>query len=189
MNDSTPKKPKTAVKPLRLTRDMRSAFVAAVMADVPEIDYEERIRAAVNKAHAAALPEPIKKLLQDIALAPFVKVEHVTINRNDGLPFGACVSFSMPAPSHEWLDEVAVAAAEPHIKGWQEQEQRQRELRNKLQAVADVCSTTTKLAEAFPEFARYLPQTEAEGTRNLPALANVVAEFTKAGWPNGRIAE
>lgn len=176
---------KTVVKPARLTNDMRLSFVAAVMADVPKIDYEERIRDAVNKAHNAALPGAVKKMLNDPEHSGYVRIGHATLNGHDGLPSGHYLSFNLPAPSDEWLDKLAVSVAEPITKEWCEQEFRLSGLRKKLRTVADSCSTTTKLAEAFPEFARYLPQTDAEATRNLPALANVVADFVKAGWPKG----
>lgn len=181
--------PKTVVKPARLTNDMRLSFVAAVMADVPKVDYEQRIRDAVNKAHNAALPGAVKKMLNDPEHSDYVKIGRVTLNdRLAGLPSGNYLSFSLPAPSDEWLKKLAVSVVEPIAKDWVEQEGRLYGLRQKLRTVADSCSTTTKLAEAFPEFARYLPQTDAEGTRNLPALANVVADFVKAGWPKGKRA-
>lgn len=37
----------------RLTNDMRNAFIAKVMEDVPQVDYEQKIRDAVNKAALA----------------------------------------------------------------------------------------------------------------------------------------
>ena len=42
--------------------------------------------------------------------------------------------------------------------------------------------TVDKFFEAFPEFEKYLPS-EAQPTKNLPALANVVADLSKLGWP------
>ncbi len=85
--------PKTIVKPARLTQDMRKTFVAAVMADVPRVDHETRIRDAVNKAHAAALPAPVKKLLADPALAEFIQTKGETINSSNGAPSGHFISF------------------------------------------------------------------------------------------------
>ena len=182
------KTPKTVVKPARLTNDMRLTFVSAVMADVPKIDHETRVRDAVNKAHAAALPHPVKKLLADPELAGFVGVRSETLNSTNGLPSNHYMSFQLAAPTDKWLEKVVADAAEPLLKEWRDETERLKELKTKLHAVANSCSTTTKLAEAFPEFARYLPQTEAEGTRNLPALTNVVADFVKAGWPKSKQA-
>lgn len=180
------KTPKTVTKHARLTMDMRRSFVSAVMADVPSVDHEQRIRDAVNKAHAAALPPAVKKMLADPALADFISTKGETLNSNHGAPCGEYISFRLAAPSDTWLEKIVADAAGPLLKEWRDETERQKALRSKLRAVADSCTTTTKLAEAFPEFARYLPQTEAEGTRNLPALANVVDEFVKAGWPKGK---
>ncbi len=51
-----------------------------------------------------------------------------------------------------------------------------------LRGVVEGCNTVKQLKEALPEFAKYAPHEEAT-SKNLPALANVVAEFSKAGWP------
>jgi hypothetical protein len=46
------------------------------------------------------------------------------------------------------------------------------------------CTTLAALKKTFPEFEKYYP-TEEQPTKNLPALANVVADLTKLGWPKG----
>lgn len=182
------KPPKTIVKPSRLTNDMRETFIEAVMVDVPAIDFKERIRDAVNKAHQAALPLAVKKMLADPALCDYVKVCSITLNWHDDLPHGEYISFRLPALSEEALETEIKKIVEPFLKEWNDQMQAHKDLRDKLRTVAYSCTTTTALAEAFPEFAQYLPQTPAEGTRNLPALANVVSDFVKAGWPKGKKA-
>lgn len=169
----------------RLTNDVRTAFVAGVMADVPSVDYQAKIRSAVNKAATAALPSAIKKILADEELAKFITIRGFTLNRHFGVPNGEYLSFRLPAPSDEWLEKIATAQAEPFIKQWVEQDARYHDLRNKLQTIAHHCTTIKQLSEAFPEFAKYLPRDDATATRNLPALANVVSEFVKAGWPKG----
>jgi hypothetical protein len=51
--------------------------------------------------------------------------------------------------------------------------------------VAEGASTRKALVAALPEFEKYLPAEVEAPVRSLPAIANVVAEFTKAGWPKG----
>lgn len=177
---------KTIVKPARLTKEMRKTFIGAVMADVPAKDYETIIRDAVNKAHRAAVPPTVAKL---IAASPeWARLDSYVINHhNDGLPYGRSMTFYLNAPRDStWLRDVVHSVADPLIKEWVKQVEARQDLERKLHGVAESCNTTTQLAEAFPEFARYLPQTQAEATRNLPALANVVADFTAAGWPKGK---
>jgi hypothetical protein len=57
-------------------------------------------------------------------------------------------------------------------------------LRSKLKGAAYACTTTKQLRELLPEFDKYLPEEVAASARSLPVVANIVAEFTKAGWPS-----
>jgi hypothetical protein len=59
-------------------------------------------------------------------------------------------------------------------------------LSQRLRAVAYSVSTRKALAEALPEFAKYLPADEAEAMRTVPVIANVVADFVRAGWPKDK---
>lgn len=63
----------------RLTNDVRDTFTAGVMADVPTVDYEAKIRNAVNKAAHAALPASIKKLIADDDTVGYVAQRGVTL--------------------------------------------------------------------------------------------------------------
>jgi hypothetical protein len=174
------------MKPTRLNNDMREAFIEAVMADVPEIDYAEKIRSAVNKAAHAALPPAVKKLLAAEDTARFVNTCGTTLNKYDGLPEGYYVSFRLPAENSDALDKIANEHAKPFAAAWTEQIEARETLRAKLSAVARHCTTRKQLAEAFPEFERYLPADETAAIQNLPALANVVSDFVKAGWPKDK---
>ena len=59
-------------------------------------------------------------------------------------------------------------------------------LAEKLRAVAYSVTTRKALAAALPEFEKYLPPDDAAAIRTLPVVANVVADFVKAGWPKGK---
>lgn len=170
----------------RLNNDMRDAFIDAVMDDVPKVDYEEKIRDAVNKAAHAALPAAVKKLLASEDTAGFVNIESVAFNRHDNIPDGLYVSFRLPASSDKSLRELALGATEELRKAWSEQHASRNSLIKKIRSVAYHCNTRKQLAEAFPEFERYLPADESTAMQNLPALANVVSDFVKAGWPKDK---
>lgn len=60
-----------------------------------------------------------------------------------------------------------------------------KDLSNKLRAAAKAHSSVKALRAAMPEFAKYLPEADKAPDRSLPVVANVVSEFTKAGWPKG----
>ena len=40
----------------------------------------------------------------------------------------------------------------------------------------------------LPEFEKYLPADEQKALRSVPVVANLVADFTKAGWPKDKAA-
>jgi hypothetical protein len=60
------------------------------------------------------------------------------------------------------------------------------DLQEKLESVAKSCTTRKQLAELLPEFEKYLPDNAPAASRAVPAIANLVTEFTKAGWPKAK---
>jgi hypothetical protein len=83
---------------------------------------------------------------------------------------------------------IAGDVAEKDIKAICEPYKAEDETRYKaersLAGVVEACSTLKQLKERLPEFTKYYPTEEAP-TANLPALANVVADLSKLGWPKG----
>ena len=173
---------------MRLTNFLRDAFVRAVMHDVPSTNYEEQ-------AH---------KLARDQVRAMFKK-EFPTIDYdkacdsewfNSGsinMPYGIhgihikCMTCwnMLKDEGKVWpkLEELGVKK--------KEQEKKLSELESRLKGVAYACTTRKQLEEALPEFSAYLPEEEAKAAKTLPAVANVLSEFVKAGWPKqnaGKIA-
>lgn len=169
----------------KLTNDMRNTFINRVMADVPSVDYETKIRDAVNKAAVKALPKQVQALYANESTRRFVNTVRTYVGRQESIP--ESMSFcDLPAGSEDELRELATGIANQFGPAWAAQKQIQNDLRTKLRSVAYHCTTVKALADAFPEFARYLPKDEIEATRNLPALANVVTDFMKAGWPKDK---
>ena len=171
---------------MRLTNYMRDAFITAAMQDVPMINYNEQAEKLAR--------EHLKKRFE--ALFPGID------------PNG---------PANSWLEKCSVSlpgslqniyavaptyrVLETDLKIWPKlqeiahkysvQEKERLELRNKLKGVAYSCTTRKALADALPEFEKYLPEDEAKAIRSLPVVTNVVSDFVKAGWPKqnaGKIA-
>lgn len=67
-----------------------------------------------------------------------------------------------------------------------EQKKKRQELESRLRSVAYSCSTLKQLNAALPEFEKYMPSDKEALAQNLPALANVVADFIAAGWPKDK---
>lgn len=172
-------------KNIRLTNDMRDTFIDKVMADVPRVDYSSKVNDAAQAVARLDLPAAIAKLHKNHETAAYITMLTIHFRDRDGAPAGEFVGVSVPGANHDKVKAVILKEIAPILKAWTEQVKTHTDLRRNLRAVAYHCTTHAQLAEAFPEFARYLPQTNHDATRNLPALANVVNDFVKAGWPKG----
>lgn len=171
---------------MRLTNTIRDAFVRAAMQDVPEVDYSESIRKAAVAAAVKALPPAVRKVYDDEKTRPYLETTY--------LRYGM-TSVSVPGRDARWneddsqlpritkADDAALNALAGSAK---EQESTRNELERKLRSAAYAVTTRAALVEMLPEFEKYLPADEAAANRTLPVIANIVADFTKAGWPKGK---
>lgn len=159
---------------MRLTTSIRDAFVDAAMADVPEVDYRQQMRALALQAVVSGMPAKMRAVWDDPVLSQYLMTEWTRITD--------CV--------HEDLPEYpgvknALATVQQQIdalhKLHHEQAKAHEELASMLRGAANGCNTTKQLAEALPAFAKYLPA-ENGTTPNLPALTGIVDKFVAAGW-------
>lgn len=161
---------------MRLTNVMREAFVRAAMQDVPAEDYENKIRDSVN----AEIAEKKKALgldaIDDERLTyRYGYLENVRFAANGLTDREVAAIKNLPKMAEFGRSKCA-------------QEKRLKDLRDKLTGAINACTTRKQAAEALPEFEKYLPADEPKDLRSLPALANVAADFVKAGWPKGQKA-
>lgn len=165
---------------MRLTNTMRDAFVLAAMNDVPKVDYQEEAE-KIAKDHLDLMFKQTfpgldrKELELSGWLTGSVRVE---------LP-GSLDSVYTQAPSYGVLrreTEVWKKLNEIAIKH-NEQRTKLLALRSNLKAVASSVTTRNALLAALPEFEKYLPADERQAIKTLPAVANIVSDFVKAGWP------
>lgn len=157
---------------MRLTETLREAFVRAAMADVPSVDYDTQIADKARRMSIANMPE----WLQD-ACAKHKELLGYLRTVSD---WDSGASFFTAGP--RTAENTAELRELRRLANRQKDDR--RALSNKLESVAAACNTTKQLADALPEFAKYLPKENA-ADRSVPAVANVVAEFVKAGWPKG----
>lgn len=164
---------------MRLTNYIRDAFVNAAMQDVPSTDYQEQAnkiaRTEVKRMFDSAFPNVDVNKVTDwiqggtIAMPGALYDMHVTTR----------TSYYMLREKSpkvwEKLNEISVKL--------KEQSDARDVLSRKIRGAASACNTTKQLREMLPEFEKYLPEEEAVGPRTLPVVANIVADFTKAGWP------
>jgi hypothetical protein len=159
---------------MRLTNTMREAFVRAAMRDVPSVDYENKIRDAIN----AEITKKKKALGLDKVDESRLSYNYVGI---EGVRFAA-----NGLKDSELKDLKALPKLAEMAKAKGEQEKSLKALRDKLTGAINACTTRKQAAEALPEFEKYLPADDPKALRSLPALANVAADFVKAGWPKGQ---
>ena len=171
---------------MKLTKDIRRAFVRAALADVPSVDYREEIRAIALADAIEALPVVVRKVWDNPKTRPFIKMNYHYYHG---------VSVCIPTAREEWSREDSTHKLTPENQAKVDklaeldkaQSTLHENLRRKLETAAEACTTRKALVDLLPEFEKYLPVDEARAIKeNLPAVANVVAEFAKAGWPKGK---
>jgi hypothetical protein len=161
---------------MRLTKLIRQSFVRAAMNDVPSIDYDEQCRKLLVDCVVSQMPPEMLKAYQKY---PSMFATHGEYFHRVGYVYFPCSSAIKPKPE-------TMKAVTALMDKASEQGQKKRELQQKLEAAAESVTTRKALAALLPEFEKYLPA-EAEGAnRQVPAIANLVADFTKAGWPKGQ---
>lgn len=166
---------------MRLTNYQRDAFITNVMNDVPSIDYDEQIRTTVVEHFVSLLPPKVRAVWDDKKARGYLTTAHSYAGR-----VGATVPYYC-RHTESADDERARAAAAHLCEARKAQLETRTALRSSLHGVAYSVTTRKALAEKLPEFEKYLPP-EAETSTNLPALANVLTDFIKAGWPKEKVA-
>lgn len=161
---------------IKLTKYLRDAFIKAVMADVPKIDYDEQIRQVVVEHYAAKLPPAIRAVWDNPATRPYVKLGHGSFY---------WVTVYAPSQENELPHDLELAARINDISALQS---KQTEVRSALAAglhsVVYGCKTYKALHAALPEFEKYFPK-EQPKVEYPVAVTNVVTDFMRAGWPKG----
>ena len=160
---------------MRLTNYMRDAFISAAMHDVPQEDFEDQIQTLLVKAAISCLPPKVRAFYDDPATRDFVCQTR--------LPCGFKYAY-VPG-----LGTLPEGTQEKYIKlkeKQKEQDTRLHGLRRQLRGVAYSARTRKALVALLPEFEKYLPADEQAAIKTLPAIANIVSDFTKAGWPKGK---
>lgn len=167
---------------MKLTNYMRDAFVRSAMNDVPKVEYDEQIRALAMKTALAALPAKVQAVWKDPDLKHHLETTYIHFRF-------AGVSLQIPGAvgdgaARKHVEEACAPLTNKAIA----QTKAHDELERRLRAVAYGVTTRKALADALPEFVKYLPADEPAAIRTLPAIANVVSDFVKAGWPKEKRA-
>lgn len=171
---------------MKLTNTLRDAYIASALSDVPSVNHDEEIRKLVVADFVDRLPPKVRKVWEDSSTRHYIKTDYgswggvsVTVPHPETISYNRC-----PSLSPETKARVDALKAERDACS-----KVRSELTQKLKSAAYGCTTRKQLAELLPEFEKYLPADEAKAIRqNLPAVANLVADFAKAGWPKSKSA-
>lgn len=169
---------------MKLTNYLRTAFVSAVMQDVPVQDFDEQIDKVRVEAVAKELPEKLRAAWLDPLLRCYFETHGLNVHCGFyvQVPSPLDVYSSDDDPTHPSyrIRNALLPLAEQRA----EARKVRQELENKLHAVVAGCNTRKQLVEALPEFEKYAPK-ETEKLAGLPAVSGVVADLVAAGWPKG----
>jgi len=168
---------------MRLTKYIREAFVRSAMSDVPKIDFDAQAEKLVRDTIKSLMPEQIKKAVSDADCKEWINTEYTATPSQ----FSSYSNFAPRHSNYIIRDKAPQIWAELEVlsKLKKEQGSKLNDLERKLSGCADSVTTRKALATLLPEFEKYLPADEPSAIKTLPAVANVVADFTNAGWPKG----
>lgn len=152
---------------MKLTKSSKQAIVSAIMYDVPKYvpNFEEGVRKLQEEVVKAMSPE-VRKLYD-------IKPNALATEYVHGYTCGFDSTFTIIAGDVD---------LEPILEPYRKAHDERQAVRIKIKGIVEGCSTTAQLRKLLPEFDKYIP-TDAEPAKNLPAVANVVADLTKMGWP------
>lgn len=153
---------------MKLNKLIKQSIVRAIIQDLPPIDAQARAFAITDAIVKAMSPE-VRKLFKT----------HPAALRKDTVRYSS--------PFRSWGHDITVGDVTAEqikkiIEPYEKQEKARAQAENKLRHAFEGINTLKQALTTFPEFTKYYP-TEAEPTKNLPALANVMADLSKLGWP------
>ena len=161
---------------MKIDKYVRQSIVRAIMADVPKPDKTKR-RAELQAAIVKAMSPEVRKVFKTTPGA--LKTQY----------FGDLVY-----DSHGWstrdlvVGDVTSAKLDELSKPYKDEDEAIYAANSKLAGAIEGCTTRKSLMTRLPEFEAYFPAEEAPLSKSVPALANMVADLSKLGWPKGKTA-
>jgi len=156
---------------MKLNKYDKQAIVKAIMADVPKPDKVKR-RAEIQAAIVKAMSPTVRKVFKESPQA--LREYHV---HGDLTYDGDWKSRTVV------VGDVTNDVLEAILKPYMDKDEAIYAAHIKLRNAVDSCTTRKALMDRLPEFEKYFPAEGAPISKNLPALANVVADLSKLGWP------
>lgn len=173
---------------MKLTIAHKEAFIDSVMSDVPKINFDNQYNKVVKDDMLKNAPPKIKAVLEDKEL------KHILLTGNNSVAplskkrdneYYSAYQVEIYAvtcyPSFK-LSGGASQAADAIMEGAIAQYVARSKLADDTRSAIQSCNTLAQAHKLLPEFGKYLP-VQTSPTQMLPAIANLAADLTKAGWP------
>ena len=157
---------------MKLNKYQKAAIISNIMGDVPKVDvaaHRKEIQAAVVKEMSPAVRKVYKE-------CPDALRKEYRSDLYDGVSWDS---------RYVIIGDVTEARLDELMKPLSDAIVARDDVCRKLRGVVESCTTLKKLEELLPEFKAYFPTEEAP-TKNLPAVANLVTDMMKLGWPKGK---
>ena len=155
----------------RINKYEKESIVRAIMADVPTPDKAKR-KAELQADIVKAMSPECRKVYKSMPDA--LRTYHLGDIIYDG-NWSSRDIIRGDVPT-EKIDEMC--------KKYIAEDRAITDAKRALKGAIEACSTYKQLMTRLPEFEKYYPKPDAKSS-NLPALANVVADLSKLGWPKG----
>lgn len=154
---------------MRLDKYTKKAIHRAIMADVPKLfTNDEAAKQEIQEALVKAMSPLARKLYKQNPAA--LAKRHFS-----SWDYGFRSSVDLIVGD---ADSAAV------LKPYKDAHDRRSSVGERIESVIEGCSTLKQLKALLPEFEKYMPS-ETAPSKNLPAVANIVSDLTKLGWPKG----
>lgn len=170
---------------MKLTKYDRDAFVLAAMEDVPKVDYDKQAQTLVLDHLKKVLPTDLQN-----AIAKYPEwFDAQTIQ----MP-GCLQNFATRMCNNGYTDRYLnqwpelKTQLEELSKAKKAQDDKRGALSAQLRGAILNCNTLKQAKEVLPEFVKYLPE-DRDGDkkcRQMPVIANLVADLLNAGWPKDK---
>lgn len=164
----------------RLVNEQRSRIRRAILAEVPKVDYAEKIKRKATSLAVANLPPAAKRLWEDTALRGLLDTDGCYFGYSEGRR-NYVASCSLPGfesyhhtiqTDPEIVELCRLAEAQDDVFN-----KLDAELRNNLASV----NTHEAFVERWPELARFLPDGSEAKVANLPATTALIDGLRAAG--------
>jgi hypothetical protein len=152
---------------MKLTNTHKQAIMLSIKNDMPDFDYVGR-KARAEKILFDAMSPLCKKMFKQNPKA--LRQEYVSSIYELNVYSNSIYLVVGDADNVETL-----------LKPLLDEANKRKDALSKARSAVYGCNTRKQLIDTFPEFSKYAP-VEAEASRLLPAVANVVAGLVKEGW-------